>query len=164
MGGFATPVFRRASILWEVISARPRSGVRASRNPVDTYSVPSRHESITSQSAMQACAISLLSRNCPLSSLVVPRCTERSVLLQWAMNRLGSLDHYGRPQSAGNPQDIRRSSFGTLRVDAVRQFNAELLFDVALAYERQQQVEQWLEEPSRTLRDSLMSELGYVPK
>ena len=124
VGGFATPVFRRARILWEVISARPRSGVHASRIPVDTYSVPSRHESITSQSAMQACAISLLSRNCPWSSLVVPRCTERSVhehqnsgILQWAMNRLEPLDHYRRPQNAGIPQDSRRSSFGTLRVN-----------------------------------------------
>ena len=51
--------------LWEVIFGPPRVGVPASRIDIDTYSTPSRRESITSQSAMQACTISLLSRNCP---------------------------------------------------------------------------------------------------
>ena len=105
---FEPQICPRKTFFQTTENMEPTSGViRASRIPVDTYSVPSRHESITSQSAMQACAISLLSRNCPWSSLVVPRCTERSVhehqnsgILQWAMNRSESLDRYSRPQKA----------------------------------------------------------------
>ncbi len=51
MGGFTKPFFRRLRRLWEVISDRLEVAVRASRIPLDTYSVPSRRESITSQSA-----------------------------------------------------------------------------------------------------------------
>ena len=145
MGGFTTPVSRRAGSLWEVIFYRLRSSVRASRIPVDTYSVPSRHESIISQSAMRAGAILLLSRNCPWSSRVVPRCTERNVyehqnsgILQWATNRLESLDR--RPQNAGIPQDIGRSSFGTLRLgcpglySSLRRFRSATSFGLPLAH------------------------------
>ena len=46
------------------------------------------------------------------------------------MNRLESLDHYRRPQSAEIPQDIRRSSFGTLRVQfAWREWQKKAGFD-----------------------------------
>ena len=76
VGGFASTVVSRAGFLWEVISGRRRSGVRVSCIPADTCGLSSRSESITSHSAMRACAISLLSRNVPVRSLTFPRVGE----------------------------------------------------------------------------------------